>query len=160
MPTFFPMASYCSLFRPISPTKSTFSALSFAKICLCQYFSVILHLQTRAGVSAMIQQGEGVDIFMAFTNACFWLLEPEKLQLVTQKQVIVDAHGCIITHLFRYGIRADIYTAWVSALLIWLHGFLRTSTADKWKEIHVFYVVRRRFDYLSFGSIPFVIVIA
>ena len=37
-------------------------------------------------------------------------MEPEKLQLVTQKQVIVDAHGCIITHLFRYGIRADIYT--------------------------------------------------
>ena len=48
--------------------------------------------------------------FKAFTNACFWLLEPEKLQLVTQKQVIVDAHGCIITHLFQCGIRADIYT--------------------------------------------------
>ena len=37
----------------------------------------------------------------------------------SQKQVMVDAHGCIVYHLFRFGICADIYTAWVSALLIW-----------------------------------------
>ena len=42
--------------------------------------------------------------------------------------------------MFRLGTRADIYTAWVSALLIWLHGFLRTSTADKQKRESAFFV--------------------
>ena len=60
LPTIFPQlaASNCEFFR-IFTAKSTFSALSFAKICLRQYFFVILHPQTHAG--GMSHAWEGIS---------------------------------------------------------------------------------------------------
>ena len=73
-----------------------------------------------------------IDIVKAFTKRLFLTVETWETSISNSKASSGGCPWCDYTHArTRVRVYLMYITAWVSALLIWLQGFLRTSTADK-----------------------------